>query len=384
MPYLNFPPNFKDIFDDLYARVRKLETAQRFTVPVVATDPTNTRKGDMWLNTTSNAVNYIDGTGAVQTFTPPPYVAGKNILINGGMDIWQRGTTSSLQGNYATADRWYIAGGGSITTNQDTDVPSGVPVQYSLNWTTTAGSSFGQFYQPIEQATVKTLRGQTVTASAWFKTAGTAYAGNLIFRFDYNTTSDTVGTGTWSNIAGTDVFFAGSSATSWVKKTSTFVVPSNAVGLRVSLIPDTVQSSGAIAKMTAAQLEIGSVATPFSRAGGTLSGELAACQRYYVRFGGNNAYENFASAFATSTTQALCLINFPVTQRIVASAVEYSTNALYEGVGFTAVTAFSINGGSTNQIRLQATVSSGLTQYRPYELLANASTSAYLGFSAEL
>ena len=67
MGYLNFPPNLKDMFDDILTRLRKLETAQRFTAPNVAANPSNTRNGDIWLNTTSNAVNYIDGTGATKT-----------------------------------------------------------------------------------------------------------------------------------------------------------------------------------------------------------------------------------------------------------------------------------------------------------------------------
>jgi len=69
MGYLNFPPNLKDIFDDIYARVRKLETAQRFSVPVVATDPTNQRNGDMWINSTTNTLKVVDSVGTIRTVT---------------------------------------------------------------------------------------------------------------------------------------------------------------------------------------------------------------------------------------------------------------------------------------------------------------------------
>jgi hypothetical protein len=69
MGYLNFPPNLKDIFDDIYARVRKLETAQRFSIPVVATDPTNRRNGDMWINSTTNTLKVVDSVGTIRTVT---------------------------------------------------------------------------------------------------------------------------------------------------------------------------------------------------------------------------------------------------------------------------------------------------------------------------
>jgi hypothetical protein len=69
MPYLNFPPNLKDMFDDIYTRIRKMETAQRFTFPVVTSDPTNTRKGDAWINSTSNTLKIVDSVGAVRVIT---------------------------------------------------------------------------------------------------------------------------------------------------------------------------------------------------------------------------------------------------------------------------------------------------------------------------
>ena len=69
MPYLNFPPAFKDMIDDILARIRKLETAQRFTVPIVTTDPTNRRNGDMWINSTSNQLKIVDSAGTIRVIT---------------------------------------------------------------------------------------------------------------------------------------------------------------------------------------------------------------------------------------------------------------------------------------------------------------------------
>jgi hypothetical protein len=69
MPYINLPPSLKDFIDDIHSRIRKLETAQRFTVPVVATDPTNRRNGDMWINSTSNTLKAVDSTGTIKTIT---------------------------------------------------------------------------------------------------------------------------------------------------------------------------------------------------------------------------------------------------------------------------------------------------------------------------
>jgi len=69
MGYLNFPPNLKDMFDDIYSRIRKLETAQRFTVPLVTTDPTNYRNGDMWYNSTTNILKFVNSAGTIKSIT---------------------------------------------------------------------------------------------------------------------------------------------------------------------------------------------------------------------------------------------------------------------------------------------------------------------------
>jgi hypothetical protein len=69
MPFINLPSNLQTIFLSLSDRVLKLEMANRFTAPNVATDPTNPRKGDIWLNTTTNQLKVVDKNGTVRVIT---------------------------------------------------------------------------------------------------------------------------------------------------------------------------------------------------------------------------------------------------------------------------------------------------------------------------
>ena len=314
--------------------------------------------------------------------------AGKNLIINGGFDIWQRGTSSASSGVYL-ADRWYQIAAGTTTHARDTDVPTGVPVQYSTSWTTGAGSSYGQYYHMIEQDQVKALRGQTLTASFYIKTSGTSYSGNLILRIDYNTTSDAYAAGSWVGLS--DNAFTGSSVTSWTRKTNTFTVPSNAVGIRFTLIPDTVQASGVVVKMTAAQLEAGSVVTSFSKAGGTLQGELAACQRYYYRTGGVQFGHLGIIATAASSTTLYGEWQLPVQMRAVPTTLDFSgigwIVAWGGGVGaISNATIFNGAGsvGTTKDYGVLQFTTTGATTGAKYPVISNNSTAAYLGIGAEL
>jgi hypothetical protein len=76
MPLINQPPDFRQIFADLESRLRKLETAVRFTSPNVTTDPTLARTGDIWYNTATNTLKALltttvtlVTTGVANTFT---------------------------------------------------------------------------------------------------------------------------------------------------------------------------------------------------------------------------------------------------------------------------------------------------------------------------
>ena len=123
-----------------------------------------------------------------------------------------------------------------------------------------------------------------------------------------------------------------------------------------------------------AQLELGSAATQFTRAGGTLQGELAACQRYYYQ--PSNTSANIGVMGATSTTGVARLyIAVPVPMRGNTASVSYTgTPQLYDGLATISVTSIAFNTISENQLNINIGVASGLTQYRPYSLYLNGGT----------
>jgi hypothetical protein len=86
MAYVNLPPSLQLMFQTMNDRLGKMENGQRFTAPNVpplttqptvtglaASDPQNPRTGDVWLNTASNALRYVDAVGAVQSVTGSGY-----------------------------------------------------------------------------------------------------------------------------------------------------------------------------------------------------------------------------------------------------------------------------------------------------------------------
>lgn len=62
MPYINQPPDLRVMFNDIYQRLSKLETAQRFTAPDVTTVPTYPRIGDIVYDNTTDQMKYWNGT----------------------------------------------------------------------------------------------------------------------------------------------------------------------------------------------------------------------------------------------------------------------------------------------------------------------------------
>ena len=62
MGYINQPPQLQAMFADLEQRLRKLETAVRFTAPSVPTEPTYPRVADIIYDNTTDQMKYWNGT----------------------------------------------------------------------------------------------------------------------------------------------------------------------------------------------------------------------------------------------------------------------------------------------------------------------------------
>jgi hypothetical protein len=302
--------------------------------------------------------------------------AGKNAVINGAMEVWQRGTSFTATGY--TADRWYVTTPGSNTWSRSTDAPTGF--NYSMNWV--SAGSFPGLFNYVELPV-------------------TGQKGNFVGTWVYSfyakaSTATTVGLGIqWIDGSSRTNFSGITAGTGSVSLTTSWQ--------RFSVIVDFNSSSpngtnkaieigyffttgGATINITGCQLEVGSVATSFTRAGGTIQGELAACQRYYYRQGGAGNYQVTGLGLGVAGGVIQCKVIAPVTMRIVPNVLDFATLAwLDQSNAAIAATGLQIvsNQSSNGTIYLTSTNSTGV-QYRPYDLTTNNSTAGYLGLGAEL
>jgi hypothetical protein len=349
------------------------------------------------------AANMNDLSGTLNTLESAEYAAGKNKIINGDFGIWQRGAGAFTSDGVYSADRYNLGlgGSGTLSVTRETFTPGTAPVsgyesQYFMQ-AVTASTSGTTDYKIVSQyiEDVRTFAGQTTTFSFWAKAAsGTPKIAIEAFQ--------SFGSGGSSN-----VFTYGGQvtlSTSWTRYTLTISIPSvsgktiganSFLGMRfwLSAGSDFNSRTGSLGNQNATfqiwgvQHEQGSTATAFQTATGTIQGELAACQRYYYRFGGENAYTSMGIGMAYSSTNGYAYVQHPVTMRTAPSTtVEFGNLAVYDGFLVTAVTSLTLatveNG--KNRAGLVFTVASGAVQGRVNQLIANNNSAGYVGLSAEL
>jgi hypothetical protein len=146
-------------------------------------------------------VNDITGTINLLTSSTLSMAGGKNLLINGGFDIWQRATTFTNPGIPAyLADRWFNQNSGASTTvtQQTTGTPNGS--RYILRAASTAAGQFINICQMMETNMVAPLWGKSTIFSVKLRRSS-GMTSNLDLYVQKSATVD-AGTGaTWTTIS---------------------------------------------------------------------------------------------------------------------------------------------------------------------------------------
>jgi hypothetical protein len=315
-----------------------------------------------------------------------PVTSFKNRIINGAMDIWQRGTTFNLvtgSGIY-TADRWQSTISGTslnLTVSQDTSVPN-LGFKYSLKFqqlTSNATSVTGYAArQRFELCNVKDLAANTISISFWYRSNVTGTHGVRIIPLDTTGGVDTPVAFT-VNVANTWEYktittTALSALTSWGSTADNGLALILDIGIRVNTIGQTTINANDYFNVVGVQLEKGSTATSFDyRPYGT---ELDLCRRYYQLSGG------VGRSLASATMEVLCQFCPPM-RATPSSAIIANGTSTAAQLGRPATNINSISAGfiqSTNGSGISVvTADTGLTTGAPAIINPIA-----IGWSAEL
>jgi len=242
----------------------------------------------------------------------------KNLIINGAMQVSQRGSYSSatsLSTATYTLDRWKSSIGVVTATIQHTDFDNNMKGAKVAS--TSTGTGYMEYYQVLENPSF--LDGRTVTLSARVKSN--------------NPKCKLYCSGT-NGIEGISENHSGNGQEE--KMTLTFKVSTgNTVlrfycGIMSDVGSNTPITSGDYLEFTEFQLELGKVATPFEHR--SYGEELALCQRYYEVVLDSASYPNtFSLMKGSSTTQAVGVYKFTVTKRAAPTITVTGLPVVYVG-----------------------------------------------------
>jgi hypothetical protein len=333
-----------------------------FGSPATA-DPTK-----LYGNLTMNPNGTVQvGTGLIlpDGYTRALTDMGRNRIINGGMDIWQRSTsiTTTLSG-YQAADRFGCSTVGSNTIALSSDVPNNA-FAYSLKLTVGTGASpaagaFNGVWHNIEGYNVidfayGTSKAQVGVLTFWVKAsiAGSYAIGfmNAALNRNYITTYTVSNANTWQQVS---VVIAGDQAGTWNNQNltglsicwdlgsgstyQTATLNTWQAGQMYGTAASTklIATTGATLQLTGVQFELGSYNSPFERR--MMATELQNCFRYYERLSGGP----YGVGGANGSTGGYIMVPWTTAKRVSPS------------IGLTAASSFYCWSSSTANIVLSS------------------------------
>ena len=309
----------------------------------------------------------------------------KNLIINGGFDVWQRGTSIALTASSFLADRFRHSLAGAttarFTVSKSTDAPTGFSNSVKWDCTTAlatmdADDAIYDDYkfegQDVQHLAYGEAGAKTITLSFWVKSNKTGTYVVWFYMPDgtrHSAITYTVDTAdTWEKKTGTItgnttqlisnastaglyvrfVYAAGSTYTSGTQVTS-WVTNTNADRYAAQTV-NLADSTANYINITAVQLELGSVATDFEHR--SYGEELALCQRYYYKAPTNG--DDLFIMVGVSVTVGEIAIFPPVSMRTTPSAILNDASPYWEShpwnaVGNNAINISSLNVGHISQ-----------------------------------
>ena len=356
----------------------------------------------------------------VGTVSPAVPLTNRNLIINGAMQVAQRGTSETgvtTSGYKNACDRYRCNGNnGTWTISQDTDAPEGFSNSFKMLLTATevlGNIDYWAVEQKIEGQNLQHLKygtasAQSVTLSFWVKSNVTGtYCANL-YQDDgasnYPVTYTIDAADTWEYKT---IVYDGNTVTSLDNDNAsslraTFFVlagsdyTSGATGSRTAYANATFAAGHAVNvgsavnnyfQITGVQLEVGDTATPFEHR--SYGDELARCQRYYYRMTSTALYGRYGLGENTSTSG----MQFPVVFSPILRATPsfsyggaLSAYRIYHKSGFYGVNSITIDSQATPKIAMVnfGSSSTGLTSGGASQGISYNSLDTYLEFDAEL
>lgn len=356
---------------------------------------------------TASNMDDLAGTVNLLQYSGFPFMAGKNALINGGMEICQRGSlgtvsipASTTAANGYTLDRWDTATGANqavtvskVAVNDAVNLPNILwAARYQRNSGQT-GLTTLNFGQSLESINSIPFAGKTVTLS-FYARAGANYSstGNVLNAYVIS------GTGSDQNrVAGAYVGDAAVATatgnvltTTWQRFTVSGLCPTTMGEMAVLFTWNPTGTAGALDyfDITGVMLELGSTATNFVRAGASIGGELALCQRYCQSLnvlnpnGINGAYLAMGGGTGSSALTEF-IFQLKVTMRIIPNLLSYLAINVSNGYsGVSAATLTISNHSTSDSLALMGGVAGTLGSV--YWLATSSATASNIIWSAEV
>ena len=257
-------------------------------------------------------------------------LTGRNLIINGAMQVAQRGTSSTNQG-YKTVDRFRgyhpTMGQLAYTQEQSTDAPDGFSNSYKWTVTTAetalSASEEWRIFTGLEGQDVQRLKfgtsdAKSFTVSFWVKSSVTGtYTLYILDNDNAYIITDTYTIDTADTWEHKSVTFVGNpnqsfdndnngslyvqwilSAGSDYTSTDTTSWTSGLTGRAYGHTANIATTADATFQITGVQLEVGDKATPFEHR--SYGDELVKCQRYYEVLSGDTSHSVFSGIVASN------------------------------------------------------------------------------------